>query len=153
MAIPAWLDKPIVFRPTVPAGFDPVTEGQGLLRASGLPQAAAVAVPWMLRATSLFDPRFPGLVADYFADPKPFVEMRLCAGPASEAEWDALAILAERLRAVAAEGVLRLEHWYAGSTPIAPEPEIVKRLRGLRPLFIHAWVENEAHLTPTVQAT
>ncbi len=163
MAASAWLNRPLPFRPT--------GEGQGLLLAAELPPGSPLlespppanippagalhprrAHPWVLRAAQLFDPRIPDLIPDYFARARPFVELRLCAGPAAEADWDGLAALGSRLRGISPEGVLRLELWYGDGIPVHPPRQILERLRSLRPLFVHAWVQREAELTPAVRS-
>jgi L-lysine 2,3-aminomutase len=163
VAASAWLNRPLPFRPT--------GEGQGLLLAASLPPRspnaesppseitpAAGALPpwgshpWRLRAAHLFDPHAPDLIPDYFAQAQPFVELRLCAGAAVEADWDGLADLASRLRGISKEGVLRLELWYGDGTPVDSSLQILERLRSLRPLFVHAWVQRETELTPAVRA-
>jgi L-lysine 2,3-aminomutase len=154
----AWLNRPLPFRST--------SEGQGLLLAMRMPagrpgpeDASPHAVhpalgpqPWALRAARLFDPQAPDLIPDYFASPRPCVELRICAGPAAEVDWDCLAALASRLRGVSPEGVLRLELWVGAGAPRDPSREALERLRSLRPLYVHAWVQREAELAPAVRA-
>jgi lysine 2,3-aminomutase len=144
-----------------PAGFSPlpyrpVSEDQGLLLASGARPAPGPSEgrthPWVLRAARVFDPEDPAVVADYLATARPFVELRVCAGLAGAVDWEGLSALLERLRALAPEGVLRLELWYGDGEPNAPSARVLDRLRSVRPVFVHACVRGETDVSPAVRA-
>jgi len=139
-----------------PLPYRPTSEGQGLLLAAAPPAVTGTDPgrlrPWRLRAARLFDPKAMEVVADYFAAARPFVELRVCAGAAAEADWDALAALLGRLRELAPEGVLRLELWFGDGEPRAPSALALARLRAARPLFVHAWVQEQSDLTPAASA-
>lgn len=144
--------------PTVlsPLPYRPTGEGQGLLLASGARPAPGeggrASHPWEQRAVCLFDPEAKEVVADYFAAAHPFVELRVCTGPASGADWEGLAALLVRLRGLDPEGVLRLELWYGHGEPREPSARVLDRIRSARPVFVHACVQGEADVTPAVRA-
>jgi len=111
-----------------PLAYRPTSEGYGLLLAAGPCPVAGLGEdqshPWARRAACLFDPAAKEVVADYFAAARSFVELRVCAGPASEADWERLSALLSRLRGLAPEGVLRLElppGWRSEPTQFAVE--------------------------------
>lgn len=139
-----------------PLPYRPTGAGEGLLLPTGM-QAGMMPGhgrlrPWELRAARLFDPADAEVAADFFAAPRRDVELRVCAGGAAAADWDALSALLGRLRGHAPEAVLRLELGYGDSAPSAPSARAITRLRAARPLFVHACVQGEADLTPAVRA-
>jgi lysine 2,3-aminomutase len=139
--------------PLPPVPFRPVGDEYGLLLATPFPLLAAndKEPVWVRRARALFDPAAAGVIADYFTHPQTCVELRLCGGPVSAADWEMWTTLAERVRIADPECVLRIELWCDAGVPVEPAPDVLARLRALRPLFVQPWLEREADLTSAVQ--
>jgi L-lysine 2,3-aminomutase len=106
---------------------------------------------WSLRCHSLFSPDSSGALPDFFAGSAPSVEVRLCAGLASTADWANLADLSAEVRGFAPDAIVRLELWADEGEINLPQAQLTERLRQLRPLFVHFWVRPELQIPGAVR--
>lgn len=147
------LENVPIASPSLP--YCSVAPGQGLVLATrpgrDIPGNETARL-WHLRCLSLFALGGSAPLPDLWSAPPPDVEVRLCAGIASTADWAALADLSTRVRAFAPRVVLRLELWVDASDPVLPTISHIALLRQARPLFVHFWAQPELYISEAARA-